>query len=137
MTKPPLAAVPVRTPDQLTARWHALLGDPVFGARALWLTWLDDGLMVPMVIPVDDVPAVPDRFMLANLVAMAEQVAEAHGLLAGHVAMALCRPGHPTVTRDDDAWAAGLREAFVASDLTWSLHLAAGGAILPMVELLE
>ncbi|RBY91031.1 hypothetical protein [Blastococcus sp. TF02A-30] len=135
MTKPPLADVPVRTADELTARWHALLGEPVFGARALWLTWLDDGLMVPVVIPVDGVPAVPDRPMLANLADMCEQVAAAHGLLLGHVAMALCRPGRPSATRDDDAWATALREAFAGSDLTWSLHLAAGGAIVPLVDL--
>jgi hypothetical protein len=135
MTKPPLADVPVRSAEELTARWKVLLDPPVFGARSLWLVWLDDGLQLPVVIPVDDVPNVPDRLMLTNLAHVCESVAESHVAGACHVAMALCRPGHPTVTRDDDAWVEGLREAFSAADSTWSLHLAAGGKVLPLVDL--
>jgi hypothetical protein len=118
----------------MTARWEALLAPPVFGAPSLWLTWLDDGLMLPVVIPVDDVPARPDRTLLADLVSVCESIAESHVLGEAHVAMALCRPGLPTVTPDDEAWAAGLREVFDDEDATWSLHLAAGGSVLPMVE---
>ena len=53
----------------------------------------------------------------------------------GHLAMALCRPGHTAVTESDDAWVAFLGEVF--DDLleeTWSLHLAAGGRVEPLVE---
>lgn len=135
MTKPPLADVPVRTPDQLTARWHALLGEPVFGARALWLTWLDDGLQLPVVLPVDDVPAVPDRLLLMTVLDVCRQITESHVSGRGHIAMALCRPGRPFPTRDDDAWADGLLTAFADEPVTWSLHLAAGGGVVPIVDL--
>jgi hypothetical protein len=135
MTTPPLADIPVRSAEELTERWEKLLDPPVFGARSLWLTWLDDGLMLPVVIPVDDVPGVPDRAMLANLVHVCESIAESHVSGACHVALALCRPGRPTVTRDDDAWTDGLRKAFDATDMTWSLHLAAGGTVVPVVDL--
>lgn len=139
MTPPPLAAVPVRTAAELAIRWQHLLGVPMFTARSLWLTWLDDGLMLPVVLPVDDVPAVPDRPMLADVAHVCGSIAESHASGAAHVAMALCRPGRGRITADDEAWARGLREAFSRADATaglpWSLHLAAGGAILPVVDL--
>lgn len=134
MTTPPLAEIPIRSAVDMTARWERLLAPPVFGARSLWLTWLDDGLMLPVVIPVDDVPVRPDRTLLANLMHVCESIAEEHVYGEAHVAMALCRPGLPAVTRDDEAWAAGLREAFADEGSTWSLHLAAGGSVVPMVE---
>ncbi len=139
MTTPPLATVPVRTAAELTRRWQHLLGVPVFTARSLWLIWLDDGLVLPVVIPVDGVPAVPDRPMLANLVSVCGSVTDSHASGRAHVAMALCRPGRPRITADDEAWERGLREAFGGADgvapLPWSLHLAAGGSILPVVDL--
>jgi hypothetical protein len=136
MTKPPLADVPVRSAEELTRRWETLLDPPVFGARSLWLTWFDDGLMLPVVIPVDDVPAVPDRELLANVATVCESVAESHVGGTSHVGLALCRPGRPTITKDDDAWVDGLREALdAAGGGTWSLHLAAGGKVVPMVNL--
>lgn len=135
MTTPPLAEIPIRSAVDMTARWATLLAPPLFGARSLWLCWLDDGLMLPVVVPVDEIPARPDRTTLTNLVSVCESVAEEHVLGEAHVAMALCRPGLPAVTRDDEAWAAGLREAFAGSGGTWSLHLAAGGSVLPMVDL--
>jgi hypothetical protein len=135
MTKPPLADVPVRSAEELTRRWETLLDPPVFGARSLWLTWLDDGLMLPVVIPVDDVPAVPDAPLLANLATVCESVTESHVDGTAHVALALCRPGRPEITKDDQAWAGGLRDALAASSGTWSLHLAAGGEVVPMVDL--
>ena len=137
MTKPPLADVPVRTTEELTQRWEQLLEPPVFTARSLWLTWLDDGLMLPVVIPVDDVPAVPDRPLLANFAQVCASVSESHCVGPAHVAVALCRPGRVRVTTDDQAWERGLREAFEELDGTWSLHLAAGGTVVPMVDLPE
>jgi hypothetical protein len=135
MTKPPLADVPIRSAEELTRRWGLLLHPPAFSARSLWLVWLDDGLMLPVVIPVDDVPAAPDRPLLANLAGVCQSVAEAHVAGTGHLAMALCRPGRPVPSRDDDAWVEGLRDAFEQSSLTWSLHLAASGSVVPMIDL--
>jgi hypothetical protein len=137
MTKPPLADVPVRTAEELTQRWERLLDPPVFSARSLWLTWLDDGFLLPVVIPVDDIPARPDRQVLADLVNVCEAIAESHVAGECHIALALCRPGRPSVSVDDESWATGLRSAFASSDATWSLHLAAGGSIVPMVAMPE
>src|SRR5690349_14654939 len=123
MTKPPLADVPVTSSADLLQRWRMLLEPPVFVARSLWITWLDDGFQLPVIIPIDDIPRRPDRELLDSLVHVCEGVAESHVAGECHVAMALCRPGQPRLSTDDEAWATGLRSAFGSSHATWSLHL--------------
>ena len=136
MTTLPRPEVPIRSAEELTRRFEQLLEPPVFGARSLWLTWMDpDGLMLPQVVPVDDVPLVPDRRLLDGLVQLHNGVAEDFFDGEGHLALALCRPGRPEPTGDDDEWAASLRAVLdgrIAG--TWSLHLAAGGTVTPLVE---
>jgi hypothetical protein len=130
MTKPSLADIPVRSADELTSRWTSLLDPPVFGARSLWLMWLDaDGRMLPVVIPVDDVPPVPNAAMLMGLRQVHDGVADQHLSGAGHLAMALCRPGRPEITEDDDEWAEALRDLLDDGQIdgTWSLHPISGG----------
>jgi hypothetical protein len=137
MTTPPLADVRIRTSEELTAHWIALLDPPTFGARSLWLTWLeDDGRPLPVIIPVDDLPRLPDNGMLFGLLAVHDAIAEEHLGGGGHLAMALSRPGRPDVTDDDDAWVDALSEVLDDQiDGTWSLHLAAGGNVRPLVDL--
>jgi len=121
---------PVRSADELTARWEAILEPPVFGARTLWLAWLDArGRMLPMLVPIEDIPLVPDVALLDGLRRVHEGIAEAH------LALVLSRPGRPEITGDDDEWAEGLRETLDDRiDGSWSLHLAAGGSVVPLVE---
>jgi hypothetical protein len=135
MTKPPLADVPIRSADDLTRRWTTLLDPPVFGARSLWLTWVDDdGLMLPIVVPIDDLPDRPETGLMSGLLRLHDTVAGEHVHGDGHLAMALCRPGRPEVTEDDDAWAASLQlHLGDRIDGTWSLHLAAAGTVTPLV----
>src|SRR4051812_29309531 len=138
MTTPPLAAVPIRSAEEPTERWAAMLEPPVFGARSLWLMWLDhEGLALPEVLPVADVPPVPEAGMLGGLHQRLLGIARDRLSSGGHLAMALCRPGRPHATKYDDAWAEGFREALDGLPLaqTWSLHLAAGGSVLPLVNL--
>ena len=132
----PLAQVPVRSAAELTQRWADLLDPPVFAARSLWLSWLyEDGTALPVVMPVDDVPRVPDLPTLRGLVHLHEAVTE-HSSGVTHLAMALCRPGHAVVTAGDDEWAEGLHTVLdEAIGSSWSLHLAAGGRVVPVVEL--
>jgi hypothetical protein len=138
MKTPPLADVPIRSAEELTARWADMLDPPVFGAHSLWLSWLDhEGLALPVVLPVEDVPPVPEAAMLEGLRQLHLGVAADRLSRGGHLAMALCRPGRPTVTKYDDAWVDGLREALddLPPGQTWSLHLAGGGSVLPLVDL--
>jgi hypothetical protein len=133
-TNPALADAPIRSTADLTARWSSVLGPPVFAARSLWLMWLDgDGRMLPVVIPVDDVPLVPDRILVAGLLSLHEAVTEEHLGGDGHLALALCRPGRPETTGDDEVWAAELRLALDDGVEGWSLHVAAAGAVAPLV----
>ncbi len=135
MTKPPLADVPVRSAADLTSGWAGVLDPPIFGARSLWLMWLGaDGLVLPIVVPVDDVPPLPDEGLLAGLLRIHAGVVADHLDGQGHLALALCRPGRPYPSQDDERWAARLHGAFDEELAgTWSLHLAAGGRVTQLV----
>ena len=136
VTTPSLTDAPIRSPLALPRRWVEVLRPPVFGRRSLWLTWLDtDGRQPPLVVPVDDLPVRPDRRRLAGLLDVHRQVADHLGSSDVHLALALCRPGEPVATADDDAWTSALHELLDdALDGTWSLHLAAVGRVEPLVE---
>src|SRR3712207_1094526 len=99
-TTPPLADVPIRSADELTSRWTMLLNPPEFGARSLWLSWFGaDGRMLPVVIPVDDLPVIPDPALVTSLRQVHDSIVEHHLDGDGHLTMALCRPGGPTSVR--------------------------------------
>jgi hypothetical protein len=90
--------------------------------------------MLPLVIPVDDVPAVPDGPITDGILRLHDTVAEQTRDDEAHLAMALCRPGRPEITEDDDAWAEHFRlDLDEQIDGTWSLHLAAAGHVTPIV----
>ena len=135
MPSPELLQTPVLSAVELTARWSDLLEPPVFAARSLWLAWVRaDGLMLPVVTPIDDVPLRPEPDLMPGLRALHKAVAASEPEPL-HLATALCRPGRPLVSADDAAWAATLREEVGDRiDGTWSLHLAAGGSVLPLVN---
>lgn len=137
-TTPPLADVPIRSAADLTRRWTLLLDPPVFGGRSLWLSWLGtDGRMLPVVLPIEDLPELPEAALLIGLREVHDGVTAAHLDGEGHLAMALCRPGRPEITADDDEWAEEFRAMFDDGQIdgTWSLHLAAGGTVVPLVNL--
>jgi hypothetical protein len=136
MTKPALAEVPIRSADDLNRRWTALLDPPVFGARSLWLSWFGaDGRMLPVIMPVEDMPRVPHGALLAGLRQAHDAIVGEHLGGEGHLAMALCRPGRPEITGDDDVWAEELRAVLDDDQIegSWSLHLAAAGRVVPLV----
>jgi hypothetical protein len=138
-TTPDLAEVPVRTAPALTRRWVDLLQPPNFDRRALWLAWFDaEGRQSPVLVPVDDLPVAPDRGMFEGLRLLNESVVSAQLGDDGHLAMALCRPGEAVVSESDDEWVDALSEVFDGLvGQTWSLHLAAGGKVEPLVEVTE
>src|SRR4051794_13343011 len=135
MTTPALTDVPVRSALALTRRWISLLQPPVFGARALWLTWFDaEGRQSPLLVPVEDLPVVPDPEMFDGLRLLNESVVSAQLGEGSHLAMALCRPGEVVVSDSDDEWVDALAEVFDGLvGQTWSLHLAAGGRVEELV----
>jgi hypothetical protein len=136
-TTPPLADVLIRSADELTRRWMMVLDPPVFGARSLWLSWFgSDGRMLPIVIPVDELPLVPEPAMLMNLREVHDSLLHDQLGGEGHLAMALCRPGEPEIRGDDELWIDALRSTLDDGQIegSWSLHLGAGGRVVPLVE---
>jgi hypothetical protein len=132
MTAMPRPDVPVRTPAELTDWWARLLEPPVFRRRDLWVAWLDaDGRVLPTVLPFEDLPLAPDRALLSGLVELHTTIAGEFLGDGGHLALCLCRPGGSAVREDDDIWADALRAVL---DGRWSLHLAAGRSVTPLVE---
>ncbi|WNV74138.1 hypothetical protein [Geodermatophilus sp. DSM 44513] len=136
MSAPALTQAPVHSPLALTHRWATLLAPSVFDRRSLWLTWFRaDGRQLPLVMPGDEMPARPDGHLLPGLREISAGVAAHVPGDVVHLAMALCRPGEPAVTRDDEAWALAAHAVLDDGlDGSWSLHLAAGGRVEPLVE---
>ena len=130
----PSSAEPVTTAAALQQRWAEVLAPPVFTARSLWLTWLDDaGVAVPLVVPIDELPRRFDAVAARGVVQLARTVLDEQAG-GGHVALALCRPGRLPANHGDQEWADGLGRAAAAGGLnSWSLHLAAGGSVQAMV----
>lgn len=137
MTAIPRPTVPVTTAAQLTARWLGLLGSegPPSG-RTLHLSWLlPDGTSAPLLVPIDGVPAEPDRVLLENMVGFHATVAEAEHVAPEHVHLALYleRPG--PIRPDDHAWATAVEAVLrVRNGVDCSLHVGDGRtatALLP------
>ncbi|HEX2176564.1 MAG TPA: hypothetical protein VHG70_11700 [Nocardioidaceae bacterium] len=137
---PPLAAPedspPVRTETALLVRWRQLMGPWGFERRSLWLLWFDeDGFQLPIVVPIDDIPDLPDDDMVGRLLQIAHEVAHVDGSDTGGatVAVTLSRPGSARVTPSDRAWArALLGQAAGAGVSLWPVHLATKGTVRPL-----
>src|SRR5690349_11304055 len=137
MTAIRLPEVPVRTAAELTAWWAGMLDPLAFHRRDLWLAWITAaGRVLPTIVPIEDAPLVPRRRELGALVDLHTTIAGEFLGQGGHFALCLCRPGGPDLRDDDDAWAEVLRDLLDnVIDESWSLHLAAGGVVTPLVEL--
>jgi hypothetical protein len=131
MTTRPHPSTPVSSDAELTERWRALLqldGPPL--RRSLFLAWLrTDGTMVPLLIPVEDLPLEPDRAALAYLVELHATVAESDDVEPAelHLAMLLERRGPAGLSPDDHAWCSAI-EAVVRDrgGIDCSLHVGDG-----------
>ena len=135
MTTTPVPEVPVLSPLELTARWSDLLHSRC-SMRSLWLAWMTtEGLMLPLLTPVDDLPVSPDPSLCDALLAVHCAVVDDVGVGRLHLTTALSRPGPPEVTAGDVAWCEVLRTGLGERiDGSWSLHLAASGTVIPLIN---
>lgn len=126
----PADSPPITDVDGLRQRWRSLMGTGGFGRRSLWLIFLDaDGVQLPIIMPIDDVPARPDRTLLDNLGEILRQVRAADRHVAG-VAMLLSRPGDDSATAADWTWVRELDRVLASAGMpTWPLHLATGDVV--------
>ena len=138
MSTRPHPTVPVTSDAELTERWRALLqldGPP--SRRTLFLAWLrPDGTMVPLLMPVEDVPLEPDRGALGNLVTVHATVAETEDVHPDelHLALLLERHGPAGLSPDDHAWCSAV-EALLRdrAGLSCSLHVGNGHTAVPVL----
>ena len=117
----------IRTRAELTELWRDLMGDDGFGIRTLWHLLLgSDGRLSPVILPIEDVPELPDPAMLGNLAAVLQQVCCDQELTS--VAVLLSRPGGRAMTDRDRGWACAIRDGYGALS-PWPVHLATRGEV--------
>ena len=77
----------------------------------MWLLFLShDGVLLPTVVPIDDVPERPDPSLVGNLCGvLADVLSEAAP--RGSAVVALTRPGGDTVDDTDRRWFRALHSA--------------------------
>lgn len=117
--QPPHLMPPLTDQSSLDRTWRALMGELGFGSPQLWLL-LVDGDRPRQVVRVDDVPLAPTPKVLAGVATLVEDVVGG----PRSCAFLYARPGGPTRTDGDLAWARGLGEIGLGSDHTWPVHLA-------------
>lgn len=117
--------LPIHSQADLARLWRALMGELGFARRLLWLVLVcDDGVPVPHIVRVEDVPDIPGDELL-HLLQMCRQVDDECG-----VALLLSRPGSDGLSASDKAWAAALLSAARTTGVScWPLHVANDAAV--------
>ena len=135
---PPLPSVedapPVHTTEDVRRRWRSLMGEDGFGRTSLWIVWYAaDGRQLPVVVPIDDLPADLGPDGVDNLIMI---IADPAAFGAASVALLLSRPGPGSVTAVDrdraNALLAGIERARRCDgfDLkVWPIHLATTNSV--------
>ena len=106
------------------------MGGGGFAGRTLWLVMFDEGgRPLPVLIPIDGVPARPDR-MVSNLASVIRSVAAQHDVHS--LATLLARPGPTAITANDRRWAGILDEENTSLAKVWPAHLATCDRVVPL-----
>lgn len=138
MTTPHMAETltgPVRTDADVLSRVELLI-DPIERVRqSLWLFFLDrDDKQSPVVVPIEDVPQVPDPDEVGNLCWI---VADVLGSTEpeGSVIIILTRPGPAVVDEPDRIWQERLRDgAILHGARIRMICLATPDGVLPLTD---
>lgn len=118
----------VRSNADLTALWREMMGPWGFEMRSLWHIFLGvNGQQSPVVLPIDDLPLVPDPEIIDKLVFVMRDVLRDQ---PGHtVATLLSRPGRAQLTDSDRAWARAVVTGYGRELSPWPMHLATRGRV--------
>ena len=121
---------PIRSQDDLHRHWRALMGPLGFSGRQLWLNVLGaDRRPTPVLLQVDEVPAVPEPPLLDGLMAVIEELLQDEP--DGSVAVLLARPGSASMSPADRGFARALAAAARCSGVPLEpLHLATDEEVL-------
>lgn len=99
------------------------MGGGDFGRRSLWLIFLDEeGRQSDLIVPIDDIPMLPDARDVQAIVDLVTRVREEVGV--ADVPMLISRPGPSGMTEGDRLWAAALTGALRDLHPRWPIHLA-------------
>lgn len=128
MTISPRQCTPIRTESDLLQRWQELMGTEGFGCRSLWLIFLDDaGSQSDLIMPIDNVPMLPDPREVRRIVELIARVRDEIGAI--DVPLLLSRPGPSHITEGDRIWAMALAQAMRGQRPHWPIHLATHGRV--------
>jgi hypothetical protein len=101
---PPDQMPAIRTPDDLTRTWRALMGDLRFTDRRLWLLFIEpDGRLLGPLLSLEDLPDGPYELEVDEVVSMCRDILDGPGG-GGSVAMLITRPGRESWHVGDRAW---------------------------------
>jgi hypothetical protein len=104
-------AAPLTSDQDIIRRVDHLLDDVSRQRRSMWLLFLSsDGVQLPVIVPIDDVPARPDWLLARNLCEVIADVL-ADAAEAGSAVVTLTRPGAETVDDTDREWLRALHAA--------------------------
>jgi hypothetical protein len=104
-------ADPLVTDQDVLRRVDRLLDQDSRQQRSVWLLFLSgDGVQLPAVAPIDDVPERPDPFLVGNLCGVIAEVL-ADAAPGGSAVVALTRPGEETLGDTDRYWFRALHSA--------------------------
>ncbi len=121
---------PVTTIAQAQDRVAQLVGSAI--RRQLWLMLLDrDGVQLPVVIPIEDIPLRPQSGHLTELAARFAELLDSYAP-GGSVILTLERPGGADLTAPDQAWASELRTSFGSTLRITALFVASDDGIVEL-----
>jgi hypothetical protein len=96
-------AAPLSTDEDVIRRIDSLVDQESRQLRSLWLVFLSgDGVQLPVVVPIDDVPEWPVPDLVGNVCSVIAHVV--HETTAGSALITLTRPGDDTVSDSDRYW---------------------------------
>ncbi len=102
---------PLETDDDVLGRIDLLLDQDSRRRRSLTLLFLSgDGVQLPVVVPIDDVPERPDPELVGNLCGIIASVFD-QAVPDGSAVFALTRPGSAGMDESDRHWVRALHEA--------------------------
>src|SRR5215469_5143137 len=95
---------PLLTDQDVLRRVDRLVDQDSRRNRTLWLLFVSgDSVLLPVVVPIDDVPELPDPRLVGNICFVIADVL-AHQVPGGTAVVVLTRPGSETVDDADRYW---------------------------------
>lgn len=129
---PPDEWPPIQTQTDVYRQWRALMGELGFSTTTLWVLMLTPaGTPAGEILTVEEIPDVPGRRELGQLLQMLGSVLDDTVGPGASVAFLRSRPGPSTLTTSDRLWARRLLEAAREHDVAaWAMHLATDEALV-------